>query len=338
MKASVFCLLAGILFLKSAFGEPPERSPESVPNVIIISLSGVRNSESIKDPAHQYFSHLWNDLLKEGMLYTDVVCVEQEFHMTTFNSINTGKSSLLYYKIDRPTIFQYVRKKYGWPANKFWMVGNWQGVWGYCKTDGFQEDTYPNDISLGLDITPDLAQVLSSQERLILDSLRESQKKFSGFNFSNWDAFDALSFKLFKKVVAAYHPKLVHYSFGGPDIAHYDSFGRYVLTLQQDDQMIYEIWRLIQNDPFYKDNTYLFVNADDERNAYYRYHDSNARDNPCHVWLYVFGPNVKKGVTVKRPIHHIDIFPTVARIMEVETPSSDGKVLTEVIPSAAVRN
>jgi len=113
-------------------------------------------------------------------------------------------------------------------------------------------------------------------------------------------------------------------------VAHYDSYSRYVLTLKMDDEIIYGIWRMIQTDPFYKDNTYLFVCPDDERNAYYRYHDSNARDNPCHVWLYAFGPGVKKGVTVSRPIYHIDIFSTVARIMKTNAPPIDSKVLSEV--------
>ncbi|HNW38972.1 MAG TPA: hypothetical protein PL125_05105 [Candidatus Omnitrophota bacterium] len=324
------CCLTGLLFSENAFSESVQDPERNIPNVIIITLSGVRNTESISDPEHQYFPHLWKDMIKEGMLYTDVICVEQEFHMTAFNAINTGQNALLFYKIRTPTIFQYVRKQYGWPAHKFLMVGHWQGIEGYCETDEFREDTYPSEISLGIQFSKEFERELSEQELLLLESLRLGQKKFSGFNFNNWDAFDCFSYRLFKKLVPIFHPKLIHYSLGGADVAHYDSYSRYVLTLKMDDEIIYGIWRMIQTDPFYKDNTYLFVCPDDERNAYYRYHDSNARDNPCHVWLYAFGPGVKKGVTVSRPIYHIDIFSTVARIMKTNAPPIDSKVLSEV--------
>lgn len=331
----IICLFpAGVVF-GAAADQPAQVPDKEVPNVIIISMSGVRNSESIADPTRQYFPHLFNEMLKEGTLYTDVICVEQQFHMTTFTSINLGKSSLLFYKIDRPTIFQYARKKYGWPANKCWMVGNWQGIKGYYEGEGFGEETYPDEISLGLGVSDALKAVLSLPEQEILDALRESQKDFAGFNFCNWDAFDTLAFGLFKKVLKTYHPKLIHYSCDGPDAAHYESFARYALTLSQADEIIYYLWQFIQTDPFYKDNTYLFVNPDDERNAYFRFHDSNARDNPSHVWLYVFGPGVEKGRVIKRPIHHIDIFPTVARIMEIEIPPNQGELLTEIFSSAA---
>jgi hypothetical protein len=327
---SLICFLVAVFFFENAAANSLSKQGQGIPNVIIITLSGVRNVDSIADPEHQYIPHLWNDMLKEGLLYTDLVSVEQEFHMPTLNAIITGENFPLFYSIKTPTIFQYIRKKYAWEANKFWSIGNWQGVQCHYETDGYKEDTYPDYISLGLNISKELEEKLSQQELLFLDAFRKGLKQFSGFSFDNWDTFDELAYRLFKKVVLAFHPKLVYYVMGGPETAHYDSFARYVLSLKRNDEMIYEIWQMIKTDPFYKDNTFLIVGPDHERNAYYRFHDANAHDNPSHVWLYVFGPGVKRGVTVSRPIYHADIFPTVACIMGVETPPSKGKILPEI--------
>ena len=42
-----------------------------MPNIVIITFAGLRNSESIDEPAHQYIPHIWNQMLKEGTFYND---------------------------------------------------------------------------------------------------------------------------------------------------------------------------------------------------------------------------------------------------------------------------
>jgi len=324
--SSALCLLVCVLLFKNAPGYSSVEQGGDIPNVIIITLSGVRNAESIADPEHQYMPHLWGDMLKEGMLYTDVVCADQQFHIPTFNAVNTGQKFPLWYDVKTPTIFQYVRKKYSWPAHKFWMIGHWQNSGTFYETNEY-EDANSDFISLKLEVSQELESKLSKQELLLLKSMREDAKRFSGFSFAIWDTFEELFYRLFKKVVLAFHPKLVHYVMGGPETAHYDSFIRYALSLKRNDEMIYEIWKMIQDDPFYKDNTFLMVSPNIARDGYYRSHNNNPYDDPSHTWLYVFGPGVEKGVTVRRPVFHVDIFPTVARIMNVKVPPGDGKAL-----------
>ncbi len=320
------CLLICVLFFKNVHGYSSTKEGGNTPNVIIITFSGVRNAESISDTDHQYMPHLWGDMLKEGALYSNLVNVEQQFHMPSFNAINTGHKFPLWYNVTTPTIFQHVRKKYNWPANKFWMIGHWQNA-GLIYEAGGYENTYPDYISLMLEMPKELESKLSQQELALIQSMREDSKKFTGFSYAIWDAFEELFYRLFKKAVLAFHPKLVHYVMGGPETAHYDSFARYALSLKRNDEMVYEIWKMIKTDPFYKDNTFLIVSPDIARDGYYRSHDNNPHDNPSRTWLYVFGPGIEKGISVQRPVFHVDIFPTVARIMGVETPPSEGKVL-----------
>ncbi len=324
------CFLLYIFFFKNVLADPLRQQEKDIPNVIIIILSGVRNIDSIADPSHQYIPHLWNDMMKEGMLYRDVICLDQEFHMPVANAINTNQGFPLLYKIKTPTIFQYVRKKYGWPANKFWMIGLWKMVDCYYALDGYKEDTYPSYISLDLRLAKELEAEFSQQELLAWQLFRKGQNEFAGFNFDTWDTIQEMIYQLFQTIVKTFHPKLVHYIIGGPETAHYDSFSRYVLSLKRNDEMIYEIWKMINTDPLYKGNTYLIVGPDHERDVYFKFHDENAHDNPSHVWLYVFGPGVKKGAIVNRTIRHVDIFPTVARIMELEIPPGEGRILEEL--------
>ena len=126
-----------------------------------------------------------------------------------------------------------------------------------------------------------------------------------------------------------FKPKLIHYLMQDTDCAHFSTFGRYVLSLKTADKKIFDIWQTIKKNPFYKDNTYLIISPDHERNAYYMHHDENAYDNPSKVWMYIYGPDIKKGVVIDRAIHHIDIFATVAYIMDVETHATDGKILKD---------
>ena len=79
--------------------------------------------------------------------------------------------------------------------------------------------------------------------------------------------------------------------------------------------MIYEIWQIIESEPFYQGNTYLFISPDHERNSYYMDHFENPPENPSNVWMYVYGPKVKKGVVIDNVVHHVDMFQTIAVIM-----------------------
>ena len=46
-----------------------EASDKTIPNIIVITLSGVRNIDSINDPTHQYIPNLWNKMLKEYKIF-----------------------------------------------------------------------------------------------------------------------------------------------------------------------------------------------------------------------------------------------------------------------------
>jgi hypothetical protein len=249
--------------------------------------------------------------------------------MPPVDAVNTGKIYPVYIRIDTPSIFQYLRKKYALPATKLWLVKHFLEKDGFCKTEGFSEDTFPCEINLKFVMSNQLKTILTKQESDFVTSFRRLEVNFKNFELDHWDTVDEIFCQFFKKIIDEYKPKFIHYVMAGVETAHYDTFGRYVLSLKHCDDNIFGIWEMINKDPYYKDNTYLFVCPDHARNVYYMQHTENVYDNPSKVWLYVYGPKVKKGTIINRRIYHVDIFATLAHIFGVETRSTKGKVLKD---------
>lgn len=314
---------------------------EKIPNVILVTLSGVRWSESLDDPTHQYIPNLWHKIFKEGTLYTNVIDSNFEFHMPTLHAINTG---ITYSFVTRngptfqPSIFQYVRKKYKLPMTKVWIMGNWYPGDCFHQTQEYSEDTRPASFSMARFNVPDYVKnILSAEELTFFDAYEELVKR-NFFTWPHWDAIGKIQFRVFNKIIKAYKPKFLYYVMNNVDAAHYGSFARYVFTLKDADAEIMQIWNLINEDEYYKDNTYLIITPDHERDAFYMDHDHNPSDNPSIVWMYIFGPKVKKNRIINRAANHTDIFTTIAYIMNVDTHPNEGKVLEDCFKDGLFQN
>jgi len=282
------------------------------------------------DPSHQYIPHLWNEMLPEGVLYTNLLDSNYEFHLPTLNAINTGMTYQSFSGIIKPTIFQYVRKKYKLPKTKLWMINAWVPKFCYLLTNEYPQGTEPGIFMLApfVYIPAEVKSILTKQELLSLGRY-ENVVKSKKIEWPHWDTIGRPIFLITKRLIQRYKPVFVHYSAIDIEVAHADPFGRYMLALQNSDQMIYEIWQMIKEDSFYKDNTYLIISPDHERNAYCMNHSDNTPENPSRVWMYVYGPDVKKGAIINRPVNHTDIFATVAYLMNVETHHNEGKILQD---------
>jgi len=308
-------------------------SDKKIPNIIIIMLNGVRNIESIEDPTHQYIPNLWNKMRREGVLYTNLVNLNSEFHVPAADAVITGKNYPFYRRINTPSIFQYIRKKYALPANRLWSIGNWYYNDRVYEADDYSKDTYPSQMSMPqLKLSAELESVLTKQETMFIEFFKEFRRLEiikSLYFYIHWDSMDEVYYRVFKRVIEKFKPKFIFYMPMATDSAHYGTFSRYTLALKHNDERIFEIWQMINRDPFYKDNTYLVVCPDHGRNLYYRHHNENTYNNPSSVWMYIYGPDIKKGVIVDRIVHHIDIFSTLAYIMDIETEASEGRILQD---------
>lgn len=335
LRVSFYCRAILILIFifciaRDSLGYTKDQAAQDTPNVIIIVFSGLRNVDSIDDSSHQYIPNLCNVIFKEGLLYTNLIDLNFQFHMPIISAISTGK---IYpdvkSKLSCPSLFQYVRKKYRWPAHKLWVIGEWEPDMFIYKTDEFAEDTFPCQLAcLKFEMSDEAVRLCSKQDLSFLEKYKQLSKEKES-EWPQWDSVGSAQFMMLKKIMFAYKPKFLLYVMNDVESAHYDTFGRYVLSLKRSDERILEIWKIIQEDSFYKDNTYLIITPDHERNGYYMHHSENSCENATPVWMYVYGPGIEKNKTAGQLVHHIDIFPTLAKIFEVDTHSTRGKLLED---------
>lgn len=77
---------------------------------------------------------------------------------------------------------------------------------------------------------------------------------------------DQLTFTSAKNYIEQHHPRVLFLGFGETDeFAHKGAYDRYLQKAHQADEMIAELWYLVQTDPFYKDNTTLIITTDHGR-------------------------------------------------------------------------
>ncbi|MBU3912039.1 MAG: hypothetical protein KKD90_05585 [Candidatus Omnitrophica bacterium] len=327
MKTTFILIVSIVSFLAIAYAG--DRDYSRLPNIIIITYSGLRNSESIEDPTRQYIDNQNNVMFKEGTLFTNLINVNFEFHMSSVQAINTGLNHRYYGPTVVPTIFQYVRKQYVLPKEKLWSIGHWQHNISAFANKQYGEDTFPEAFEIDdLYVSAGLLKNLNKQELLFLKRYRNLIKQ-KIFTWPTWDSFAFFQYEIFKKNFLILKPKMVHYIMNSTEIAHSDTFARYVLAIKEADERIFEMWNLIKEHPFYRDNTYFIIVVDHGRDQYYMDHDESSLFKPDRVWMYIYGPDIKRGARVEREVRHVDLFATIAKIMRVKTHYTEGKFLND---------
>ena len=85
--------------------------------------------------------------------------------------------------------------------------------------------------------------------------------------------------------------------------------------------MIKELWDYLQNNSYYKNNTYVFITTDHGRgdgdfpNSMWTSHGISVEG--CEdIWLGILGPNLNKGI-IKGDFYANQIAPSIAKITEI---------------------
>ncbi|MFA5118697.1 MAG: hypothetical protein WC695_07560 [Candidatus Omnitrophota bacterium] len=300
------------------------------PNIVILTIMGANRADTIDDPQHQYMPHLFNEMAARGVLYTHCVDANVQFHIPSTQSINTGFSYGIFEPSkEPPSFFQYARKKFRWPATKAWVIGD-TSVKDPAKVrnNDFGADTLPCYLPKHFNLSKEGESILAWEDKIFLKHYARIKANPLSLKIQ-WDSTSLVRYRLFQKIRRAFKPKLVHYALEEVECAHFTTWANYVLALKHTDEIIFNIWQDIQSDPYYAKRTYLIVTVDHLRNRYYMQHHENSFDNPSLVWLYIYGPDIKKGERIDRTISHADIFATVAYLYDLQTHPCDGKSLRD---------
>lgn len=135
-----------------------------------------------------------------------------------------------------------------------------------------------------------------------------------------------------KEYIKKNKPKIAYIAYGETDdFAHAGSFDYYIKSLATSDTMIEDLWNYVQNDPFYKDNTYFIITTDHGRGvganpeSIWTSHGKNVK-YADQTWLAVLGPTIKAKGEIKESsqLYTNQIAATIAAIAGVDYDLKDG--------------
>lgn len=293
---------------------PPD-SQISIPklktrNVIIVVVDGLRYSEGWGDNKHEYIPLMADSMARFG-------AVNQEFYNLGNTYTTAGHTSLstgVYQSIDNdgkelpqyPSVFQYWNKNCLNGAKKSWVITS-KGklkVLADCNYRGFKGRFNPS-VNCGTD------------------------------GNGNGYREDSLTLKVALSVFTEFRPNLVLINFRDPDYtAHSGNWDNYTKAVKATDRYVFQLWKFIQTDAFYKNRTAMFVTGDHGRHLNgvgdgFAGHGDDC-DGCRHIGFYAFGPDFRQKVILNTKREQIDLPVTIAAMLGFTLNQSKGKVMTEI--------
>jgi hypothetical protein len=146
---------------------------------------------------------------------------------------------------------------------------------------------------------------------------------------------DSITFQRVMSTLALRKPKVLFVNFREPDFSgHKNDWNGYIRGIQQTDSMVHEIWKFIENDPYYKEKTTMFITNDHGRhldgvsNGYVSHGCSCEGCRRIHLWS--FGPDFKQGTCLNQAAELIDVNATIGELLQLNSLKSNGRVLWEL--------
>jgi hypothetical protein len=280
-------------------------------HVFIVVMDGVRYSETFGDKTHKFIPHLYNDLQPQGTLFTHCynrgITVTRQGHSTlisgTWQRVPNGGA-----RLTRPTLFEYYRDEKKVPPAKCWSVF---GKALYAFEPYSSHPAYGNRYA-GQHING------GGPENPLHENSPEG---------------DAGVLKKVIEVMKRDQPDILFINFGYTDhIGHVaKDISEYQAAVKHCDEQMWRLWNEIQADPHYRNTTTAFFTNDHGRHT----HDFHEHGDHCegceHTMLLALGPDIKEGVVVDKEVLQIDVAPTVAELLDLQTPLARGKVITECL-------
>jgi len=347
LKMRNFIILLTSLIILSSCAESSESNNNDAPNIILITLDGVRWQE--------VFNGVDLDLIENKKFTKNSTLLKDMF----LSDDNKNRQQKLL-----PFIGNYIN-------NKGVLIGN-RDEGSILKLTNDQLFSYPgyNEILTGFaDSSITSNDKIYNKNKTILELLNRNEN-YSGrvAAFCSWDVFpfiindkrsgvpvsagysnleneklsrlesfienyqtmiplfrDNVRYDLFTHILSMEHirnraPKAVYISYDQTDsFSHAGNYDDYIVSLHNTDKMIEELWTYLQDQPFYKDNTYMFITTDHGRgdgdfpNSMWTSHGSGA-DGCEYTWLAILGPEIKEPGLEKGEYYVNQIAPTIANL------------------------
>jgi hypothetical protein len=285
-------------------------------HTIILVIDGARYSETLGDSTHANVPNIFT-FSKSGATLTSFRTAAKGSIAENRTETIPGHSRIVtgtYQNIandgsvfpDQPGIFQYYRMQTGSSASSSWVI---------CSKDKLR--------ILANTSAPDWK-----------DKYLPSMN--CGVNGDGTGGYrsDSLTNIIVLKKLTTDHPALMIINYKGPDsMAHANNWNGYIAAIKEIDGYVKQIWDTIQADSQMKNTTALFIVNDHGRHTtdYTSHGDSCA--GCCNIMCVALGPDIKPNYRSSIPHEQIDIVPTIAQLMKFSVPTSQGKVIKEIINS-----
>lgn len=142
---------------------------------------------------------------------------------------------------------------------------------------------------------------VNCRNKLFTKDLRESEPDHD--DASTRSDFD--TYKEAKEYILRKHPKLVHIGLGGTDTyGHKAQYHNYLYQAHLADNIIRQLWELVQASPVYRDRTTFIITTDHGRGSKktnWHKHGMFVKGS-SQTWLALFGNGVRKLGEYKEPV------------------------------------
>jgi len=208
---------------------------------------------------------VWNVIAKQGQVYGNRnlgnnVNVKNPFWFSypgrseTYSGfVDTAVNSNEYGNDPNENVFEYINKQKGYNG-KVAAFASWDAVAQILNRsrNGMLVNIYNEDVK-----GPNLTQLQREANTL---------QHYSIDIFGKGERPDANTYLLGKAYLMANHPRVLHLDFGDNDeFGHEGKYDFYLDAAHDIDMMIKDLWDYLQQDPFYKGQTTLFIFPDHGR-------------------------------------------------------------------------
>lgn len=146
---------------------------------------------------------------------------------------------------------------------------------------------------------------------------------------------DELTFFMSREVMRKFAPQVLVVAFSDVEAAHFGSFALHVSGIRTADRLAYQLWQEVETNPDYRGKTTMVILPEFGRdpdgsstNGFFN-HSANM-DSTRDTWMMALGAAVDKPQIVERPIHHIDLCPTLADLLGCPPLDSQGRAIGEI--------
>lgn len=279
-------------------------------HVIVVVIDGARWSETWGEKLHTNIPFRANTLAPQGVLLTNMYNNGDTYTCPGHVALSTGR----YQHItndgtqlpDEPGVFQYFLKQTSLPNNKAYLVASKDKLFVLANCVDAQWNNQFNPMfDCGI------------------------SGPFTGYRE------DSVTLKNALQILDTDSPSLMFICFKEPDVsAHTGNWENYIKGIQTTDQYVNTIWNFIQSSTDYRDKTTMIITNDHGRHLNGVADGFISHGDTCqgcrHIEFLALGPDFKKGITLDSMYDQTDVSATIAQLLHISMPTSNGKVIDEI--------